>query len=194
MDCSPPGSSVLGNSPGKNTRVGFHALLRGIFLTQGWNPHLLPCRQILYWLIPQGSPWVLSVPRNCGPQTQHQTLGCGPTEAVVAQKQQLSTDLSTSSLFAVILQRLIVLGLSGWRVSGSSDHLVFPTSPLFPNLFHNCVRSNFYIKVFVLYTQGECTSLTEPSLIELLVWNGSRKLNLKDSNLESALIWFDFMT
>ena len=30
MDCSPPGSSVCGDSPGKNTGLGFHALLQGI--------------------------------------------------------------------------------------------------------------------------------------------------------------------
>ena len=30
MDCSPPGSSVRGDSPDKNTGVGFHALLQGI--------------------------------------------------------------------------------------------------------------------------------------------------------------------
>jgi len=41
MDCNPPGSSVYGDFPGKNTGVGFHALLQGIFLTQGSNPHLL---------------------------------------------------------------------------------------------------------------------------------------------------------
>ena len=29
MDCSPPGSSVYGDSPGKYIRVGCHALLRG---------------------------------------------------------------------------------------------------------------------------------------------------------------------
>ena len=46
MDCSPPGSSVHGDSPGKNTGVGFHALLQGIFSTQGWNPGLL-C--LLHW-------------------------------------------------------------------------------------------------------------------------------------------------
>ena len=39
MSCSPPGSSAW-DSPGKNTGVGCHALLQGIFLTQGWNPHL----------------------------------------------------------------------------------------------------------------------------------------------------------
>ena len=39
---------VHGNSPGKNTGVGCHALLLGIFLTQGLNPHLLHYRWILY--------------------------------------------------------------------------------------------------------------------------------------------------
>ena len=31
LDCSPPGSSVHGDSPGKNTGVGYHALLQRIF-------------------------------------------------------------------------------------------------------------------------------------------------------------------
>ena len=48
MDCSPPGSSVHGDSPGKNTGLGCHDLLQGIFLTQGSNLHLQHCRQILY--------------------------------------------------------------------------------------------------------------------------------------------------
>ena len=38
--CSLPGSSVHGNSPGKNTGVGCHSFLQGIFLTQGLNPGL----------------------------------------------------------------------------------------------------------------------------------------------------------
>ena len=33
MDCSLPGSPVLGDSPGKSTGVGCRALLQGIFLT-----------------------------------------------------------------------------------------------------------------------------------------------------------------
>ena len=45
-DCSPPGSSVHGDCPGKNTGVGCHALLQGIFLTQGLNPCLL---YLLLW-------------------------------------------------------------------------------------------------------------------------------------------------
>ena len=35
MDYSLPGSSVHGDSPGKNSEVGCHALLQGIFPTQG---------------------------------------------------------------------------------------------------------------------------------------------------------------
>ena len=44
------------NSPGKNTEVGGCSLLQGIFLTQGSNPGLLHCRQILYHLSHQGNP------------------------------------------------------------------------------------------------------------------------------------------
>ena len=59
MDHSPPGSSVHGDSPGKNTGVGCHALLQGIFATQGLNPSLPHCRWILYQLSHQGSPRIL---------------------------------------------------------------------------------------------------------------------------------------
>ena len=44
------------NSPGKNTGVGSHSLLQGIFLMQGLNLHLLHCRQILYHLSHGESP------------------------------------------------------------------------------------------------------------------------------------------
>ena len=43
------------DSPGKNTGVGCHCLLQGIFPTQGLNPGLLHCRQTLYPLSHQGS-------------------------------------------------------------------------------------------------------------------------------------------
>ena len=53
MDCSPP---CPWNSSGKNTGIGCRFLLQGIFLTQGSNPGLLPCRQILYHLSHPGCP------------------------------------------------------------------------------------------------------------------------------------------
>ena len=55
VDCSPPGCSVHGDSPGKNTGLGCHALLQGIFPTQGSNRGLPSCRQILYRLNHQES-------------------------------------------------------------------------------------------------------------------------------------------
>ena len=54
MACSPPGSSVHGIFPGKNTGVGCHFLLWEIFPTQGLNLGLLHCRQTLYCLSHQG--------------------------------------------------------------------------------------------------------------------------------------------
>ena len=55
MGCSPPGSSVHGDSLGKNTGVGSHSFLQGIFPTQGSNPGLPYCSRILYQLSHQGS-------------------------------------------------------------------------------------------------------------------------------------------
>ena len=60
MDYSPPDSSVHGDSPGTNIGVGCHALLQGIFPTQGLNPGLPRCRSVvLYSLSHQGSPRIL---------------------------------------------------------------------------------------------------------------------------------------
>ena len=75
MDCSPPGSSVQGDSPGKNTGVGCHAFLQEIFLTQGLNPGLLYCRQIIYGLSHRGAAF-------------HQTIleeGCRKVKVLTSQ-------------------------------------------------------------------------------------------------------------
>ena len=45
------------NSPGKNTVLGCHFLLQGIFSTQGSNPGLLHCRQIFLLSEPPGK-WI----------------------------------------------------------------------------------------------------------------------------------------
>ena len=59
MDCSPPGSSVHGVFQARGLEVGCHFLLQGIFLTQGLNPGIPHCRQMLYPPSHQGSPWTL---------------------------------------------------------------------------------------------------------------------------------------
>ena len=57
MDCSPPGPSVHGDSLGKNTGVGSHALLQGISSTQAQRLKHLPAMweiwvQSLGWEVP----------------------------------------------------------------------------------------------------------------------------------------------
>ena len=47
------------NSPGQNTGVGSLSLLQRIFPTQGSNPGLLHCRQILYQMSHKGSQRIL---------------------------------------------------------------------------------------------------------------------------------------
>ena len=47
------------NSPGQNSRVGSLSLLQGIFSTQGLNPGLPHCGQLLHQLSHRGSPRVL---------------------------------------------------------------------------------------------------------------------------------------
>ena len=54
MNCSWPASSVRGDSPGKITRVDCHALLQGIFPTQGSNSGLPHCKWVVYHPSQQG--------------------------------------------------------------------------------------------------------------------------------------------
>ena len=82
VHCSPPGCSVHGDSPGKNTGVGCQALLQAIFPTQGSNPGLPHRRWILYHLSPQGSPGYWGK-QTLGPQAwshfQYHPTGLRPT-------------------------------------------------------------------------------------------------------------------
>ena len=94
-DRSPPGSSVHGDSPGKNTGMGCHAFLQRIFPTQGLKPGLPPCRQILYQLSHQGSPRLKVLPLNY--------LKC-PAEDFLSPDVSLSlppTFISADPLFSI---------------------------------------------------------------------------------------------
>ena len=59
VDCSPPGSSVHGDSPGNNTGVGGCALLQGIFPTQGSNLHLWHLL-LSWWILYHCTTWEAS--------------------------------------------------------------------------------------------------------------------------------------
>ena len=65
------------NSPGQNTGEGSLSLLQGTFPTQGSNPGLPHCRQILYQLSHKGSPrileWVVYPFSSGSSQSRNQT-------------------------------------------------------------------------------------------------------------------------
>ena len=64
IGCSAPGSSVHGVSSGKNTGMGCHSLLQGIFSTQRSNPGLPHCRRIFFFFFkPSEAP---RKPKNTG--------------------------------------------------------------------------------------------------------------------------------
>ena len=66
------------NSPGQNTGVGSLSLLQGIFPTQGLNPGLPHCRQILQQLSYKGSPKdLLAISPPLGPAF------CSPRQPVI---------------------------------------------------------------------------------------------------------------
>ena len=57
MDCSPPGSSVHGNSPSKSIGMGCHALLQGFFPNSGIEPRSPTLQVDSLTSDPPGQPW-----------------------------------------------------------------------------------------------------------------------------------------
>ena len=81
MNCSPPDSSVHGIFQARATRVGCHALLQGIVSTQGSNPGVPHCRQILL----QSEP---------------------PRKPLESRKRFLAKDLPTQEAWALLSKKL----------------------------------------------------------------------------------------
>ena len=71
MDCSPSGSSVHGDSLGKNTGAGCHALLQRISPTQGLNPGRSALQAYFYHLNHQGSPADAASLASKSPRSPH---------------------------------------------------------------------------------------------------------------------------
>ena len=97
MDSSPPGSSVHGYSPGKNTGVSCYALLQEIFPTQGSSlPRSTTLQADSFWSDPRGS--------HAGTQTPLPAcLRPGPVCALAGgqEAQHLSSVISFPSVTAI---------------------------------------------------------------------------------------------
>ena len=90
MDCSPPRLLCPWNFSDKNTGLGFHALLPGIFLTPGSNPCLLHWQLGSLPLVPYGmaSNWIN---KDSGVATEHskpkEQCGVGTERSYVVETQ-----------------------------------------------------------------------------------------------------------
>ena len=142
MDCSPPKLLSPKNSPGKNTGVGCHSLLQGIFQTQGSNLGLLHCRKILYHMNHQGSPSLLilrlsfkslksllSEKTNSSAQALDSTFSCFVKDTIV---NDLLHNQFLPSLLAHTQQvSLLFRNKSFWRNSWPHDFLTPPRQKFF---------------------------------------------------------------
>ena len=133
MDCSPPGPSVHRNSPGRNTRVGCHALFQGIFPTQGSNTGLPYCRRILYCLSYQGRPRTLEWVTYPFSRDRNWTrIACIPgrffaswtTRKALESHILMHTHTHTRKIFKRFYRSAFSLSFysSQWLASASLDH------------------------------------------------------------------------
>jgi len=141
MDCSPPGSSGLGGSPGKNTGVGGHFFLQGIFPTQGLNLGLLHRRQILKCLSHQGSPKDFRI--LCPPEVRDLTFPTREPRVSLVIARVLTTGPQGSSLIEATSQvRRDSLSSILQSPQGALGVLyeVRPLSSSPPFCLHSCLR------------------------------------------------------
>ena len=132
------------DSPGKNTRVGCHVLLQGIFLTQGWNLGLLHC-----WPTLHSEPPVSKLIGYIIAQGREATLHHNYQFRSVAQLCPSLRDpmARPASLFITNSQSLLKL-MSIDSVM-PSNHLIFCCTLLMPSIFPS-------IRVFFLNESALC--------------------------------------
>ena len=133
------------NSPGQNTGVGSHSLLQGIVLTQGSNPGLPHCRQILYQLSHQGSPYyytrgshcIFAQQRWCSVMSWLESINTTTFSTSTGRRQHYEKAKMCWLLLLLFLFLNTVLSLSIWPItpplryfSWSCFQAVFHTSKL----------------------------------------------------------------
>ena len=82
------------NSPGQNTGVGSLSLLQGIFPTQGSNPGLPHCRQILYQLSHKG--------RKMGSRKDRNGMDLTEAEDIKKRWQEYTEELFMTQIITMV--------------------------------------------------------------------------------------------
>ena len=148
------------DSPGKNTGVGYHALLWGIFLTQGLNLHLLGflhCRQILTSELQRT--WTQSHSFQIqGKEMETQVLFCSPGLSSVLQFKFYHSSNSECQRFAQLQQHFV--SHSNWTSSKyypvrqkPRSRGILVSKPLKDQLSYNRPHST-YFKLFSQKLKG----------------------------------------
>ena len=124
--CHPMDWALPWNSPGKNTGVGCHSFLQGIFSTQGSNLGVLHCRQLLSHLSHQGSPRFYCSSQN------------GIMQCLLIFSIFLPLELPCKKNPIFVVAQVIVLGFELWP------------------LLILCSLTNFRVWYFLLLLRGPC--------------------------------------
>ena len=129
------------NSPGQDTGMDSLSLLQGIFPTQGSNPGLPHCRQILYQLSNKGSPGILE--GVAYPFSDIPDPGIRPAFPAL-QADSLPTELSGKQI-AKIIPSLKPFNESGLQCNIPEILRPLTTLILWPT--HRCFLEGLFINV-----------------------------------------------
>ena len=139
------------NSPGQNTGVGSLSLLQEIFPTQGWNPGLLHCGQILYQLSHKGSlrilEWVAYPFSSRSSQPRNRTrVSCTAGRFLTdwAMKAKSSLEIMNLTSFSISYQ---------WHTQG---HTVNVRDSLEPRAVH-AIDHGCYAAFFFFFFAAPCS-------------------------------------
>ena len=160
MDCSLPGFSVYGDSPGKNTGVGCHALLQGIFPTQGSDPGVLHCRQILHQLSHQG--------RRQNSDSWDESTGVRhPAFRLGIVISRMSFEVKDHDFWLQSLKKVYFYkSFFVWFLPWQNSMCLFKTFSTV-QMWWSCLQPHFYR---LLYWAGFCS--------EIFLWRRSNRRNL----------------
>ena len=174
------------NSPGQNTGVGSLSLLQEIFPTQGSNPGLLRCRQILYQLSHKGSPrileWVVYPFSSGSSWPRNWTRVCCIADGFFTNLAIMEAPLALAISKVILIQKnqYVTEAHLGVAFSGLQKHeYIFCWKKMLNNI-HSLLRSThcshlvfcvfcFVGKLFLLFSYRGCILCTlQPAL---LIWH-----------------------
>ena len=137
------------NSPGQNTGVGSLSLLQGIFPTQGSNPGLPHCRQILYQLSHKGSPRILewvAFPFSRGSSWPRNRTKVSCTAGRFFTNRAIRKPINNNSDYTYTQLKIIFCMKPFLTVSGKANHFLLCTLTV---IVHMSILATQHFTVFI---------------------------------------------